>query len=190
MLAMFATGLLAGQGDRVGTISGRVHTSDPITGLSNYVIWVDAIKAGLLLPMSPGDEPEGLALYAPRVGHSGRHYGDISQRRSRVAQRVLDLRGEALQSRTLWAYHDPPGDLRQARCGGPVVQRSPGDGCHIVVAKNPYFAQTSSNGTCQIASVPAGRHRLRCWHEGVPMQEQDVEVPENGSVTVDSFTQK
>ncbi len=56
---------------------------------------------------------------------------------------------------------------------------------YIVVVKNPYFARTGPDGSYRITGVPAGRHRLRCWHERFPPQERTVQVPEGGSVTVD-----
>ncbi len=55
----------------------------------------------------------------------------------------------------------------------------------IVVLKNPYFARTGPDGTYRIPDVPAGRHRLRLWHERLAAQDRMVEVPEIGSVTVD-----
>ncbi len=54
----------------------------------------------------------------------------------------------------------------------------------IVVVKNPYFARTSADGSFRIVDVPAGSHRLRCWHERLPAQERSVEVPKTGIVTV------
>ena len=55
----------------------------------------------------------------------------------------------------------------------------------IVVVKNPYFVQTGADGTYQIDGVPAGRHSVRCWHEGFPAQERTVRVPETGKVRLD-----
>lgn len=61
---------------------------------------------------------------------------------------------------------------------------------YIVVVKNRYFARTEPEGTYRIEGVPAGRHRLRCWHERFPALERMVEVPETGSVTVDFLVSK
>ena len=60
----------------------------------------------------------------------------------------------------------------------------------IVVLKNPYFARTGSDGAFRIDGVPAGRHRLRYWHERFPPQVLTVQVPETGSVTADFFVGK
>ena len=55
---------------------------------------------------------------------------------------------------------------------------------YIVVVKNPYFARTDSAGKFRIDGVPPGEHRLRCWHERLESQEQNVEVPKVGTVSV------
>ncbi len=55
---------------------------------------------------------------------------------------------------------------------------------YIVVLKNPYFAVTGTDGDFRIVGVPAGRHRLRCWHEKLPEQEGEIDVPSEGLVTV------
>ena len=56
---------------------------------------------------------------------------------------------------------------------------------YIVVVKNPYFARTGFDGTYRIDNIPAGRHRVRCWHQRFPARERAVQVPETGSVRVD-----
>ncbi len=55
---------------------------------------------------------------------------------------------------------------------------------YIVVLKNPYFARSGPDGTFRISGIPPGQHRLRCWHERLPTQEQVVEVPAEGTVEV------
>jgi plastocyanin len=55
---------------------------------------------------------------------------------------------------------------------------------YIVVLKNPFFALAKTDGTFQIANVPAGRHRVRCWHEQLAAQEQEIDVPTEGTVSV------
>ena len=56
---------------------------------------------------------------------------------------------------------------------------------YIVVLKNLYFARIAPDGTYSIPNVPAGQHRVRCWHPRLAAQERLVQVPETGSVTVD-----
>lgn len=55
----------------------------------------------------------------------------------------------------------------------------------IVVLPNRYFATTDAGGRFRIAGVPPGRHRLRCWHESLPPQFLEVNVPADGSVQAD-----
>jgi len=54
----------------------------------------------------------------------------------------------------------------------------------IVVLKNPYFAKTDAQGRFRISGIPAGKHRIRCWHESLPSEEREVEVPAKGTVAV------
>jgi plastocyanin len=53
---------------------------------------------------------------------------------------------------------------------------------YIVVLKNPFFALAKSDGAYRIAGVPAGRHRVRYWHERLPAQEKEIDVPSVGTV--------
>lgn len=61
---------------------------------------------------------------------------------------------------------------------------------YIVVCKNPYFALTRPDGSYVIAGVPAGRHRVRCWHEDYKSTEQQIDVPRKGEVTVNFSMQQ
>ena len=55
----------------------------------------------------------------------------------------------------------------------------------IVVVKNPYFTRVNPDGTYRIDGVPAGRHRVRCWHESRGPVEQTVDVPADGTARRD-----
>lgn len=55
---------------------------------------------------------------------------------------------------------------------------------YIVVLRNPYFALTGRDGAYRIASVPAGRRRVRCWHEKLQAQEKEINVPSEGVVSL------
>ncbi len=56
---------------------------------------------------------------------------------------------------------------------------------YVVVLRNPFFAQTNADGHYRIADVPAGKHRVRCWHENLPDRFAEVEVPAQGMVRLD-----
>jgi hypothetical protein len=54
---------------------------------------------------------------------------------------------------------------------------------YIVVIPNPFFARTGRDGRFRIEGVPAGQHRLRCWHEELGERTHAVRVPANGTMT-------
>ena len=58
-------------------------------------------------------------------------------------------------------------------------------GCVIMVLENPWFAGTDGEGGYVIKDVPAGRYRLKAWHERLPPMVKDVVVEERGTNRVD-----
>jgi hypothetical protein len=54
----------------------------------------------------------------------------------------------------------------------------------IHVFDHPYFAVTDEAGRFELAKVPSGTYRLRIWHEILGMQEQTIQVPDKGMVTI------
>lgn len=54
---------------------------------------------------------------------------------------------------------------------------------YILVLQNPYFAQLDGSGKFRIADVPPGDYVVKAWYHGKTKQ-QNVKVPEKGSVTV------
>jgi plastocyanin len=57
--------------------------------------------------------------------------------------------------------------------------------CVVLVLENPYFASTDENGNYKIPDVPPGRYKLKAWHERLPADEREINVPTNGEVKVD-----
>jgi len=57
--------------------------------------------------------------------------------------------------------------------------------CIILVLENPYFAATDAKNNYEILNIPAGKYRLKAWHERVPAQIREVVVPETGEIRVD-----
>jgi plastocyanin len=51
----------------------------------------------------------------------------------------------------------------------------------VVVVDNPYFAKVQPDGTFTVENVPAGRHRLKAWHERAGEATVEVTVPDRGS---------
>ncbi|VAX06895.1 hypothetical protein MNBD_GAMMA26-1959 [hydrothermal vent metagenome] len=58
---------------------------------------------------------------------------------------------------------------------------------YVFVAKNPYFAMVSADGTYKIDNVPPGKYTIKAWHGYLWDQEDKVEVKASGSATV-NFT--
>lgn len=56
---------------------------------------------------------------------------------------------------------------------------------YIVVLQNPYFAVTDSEGNYQIKDVPAGKYKLKTWHDRLRPIIKDVEVPAAGEIVID-----
>jgi len=57
--------------------------------------------------------------------------------------------------------------------------------CIVLVLENPFFSTTDRRGRYRIRDIPAGKYRLRAWHERLPSQVKVVEVPEVGTVQID-----
>ena len=55
----------------------------------------------------------------------------------------------------------------------------------IAVLEHPFFAVTGPDGAFTIEGVPAGTYRAVAWHERLGTIESEVEVPADGSVTVE-----
>ena len=57
--------------------------------------------------------------------------------------------------------------------------------CVVLVLPNPWFALSDRRGRFTIENVPAGKHRLKAWHERLPSKYLEIDVPEEGEVEVD-----
>ena len=57
--------------------------------------------------------------------------------------------------------------------------------CIVLVLENPFFATVDDRGHYVIPGVPAGRYRIKAWHERMPGEVREVTVPESGEVRVD-----
>jgi plastocyanin len=186
ILLLVAAGLLVEQSGLAGTIQGRVRSRMPTANLSDFVIFVEDIDGSFPAPKEPAIMDQKGLRFVPhvlviQVGATVEFPN--SDPMSHNVFSISDAKRFNLGLYTRGAIRrlifDKPGVV-ELLCNVHLEMFG-----YIVVVKNPYFARTDSTGTYRIDGVPAGRHRLRCWHEHLPAQERTVEVPETGSVTVD-----
>lgn len=166
-----------------GTIEGQVHATGSLTDRAAFVISVEDIEA---------PPAEGTAV--------------MDQKNLRFVPHVLAIqRGTTVQfpnndplSHNVFSISPakrfnlgmyPQGESRSLRFDRAGVVEVLCNvhlemSAFIVVLKNPYFARSDADGRYRISGIPAGRHRIRCWHESLPAEEREVEVPANGSVEV------
>lgn len=174
-----------------GTVEGYVRRGDAAADLSNFVISVEDIEG-------PFPSPKETAV--------------MDQKDLRFVPHVLVIQvGTTVEfpnsdpvSHNVFSISDPKrfnlglyqrGTVRRVKFDKPGVVELLCNvhlemSAYIVVARTPYFARTGSEGNFHIPGVPAGRHRLRCWHERLPEQERVVQVSETGTGTVEFFVKR
>lgn len=185
ILCVVAVGLFGAQPAPAGAIEGRVRSSGAVSDLSNFVIYVDDLEGPFSVPAQPAVLNQRKLRFVPHVLVIQVGTSVEFPNSDPVSHNVFSI-SEAKRF-NLGMY--PRGTLRRLRFDQPGVVELLCNvhmemSAYIVVVKNPFFAQSGSDGTYRIEGVPAGRHRLRCWHERLPVQERTVEVPESGAVTV------
>ncbi len=180
-----AMSLLMAQSAWSGTIEGRVSRGGS-ADLSDSVVSVEDIESPLQPPQKAAPEmnqkglrfvPHVLAIQAgntvdfPNSDPVSHNVFSISD-----AKRFnLGLYGRGMKRSIRF---DRPGVV-ELLCN--VHMEMSG---YIVVLKNRYFVQPGTSGAFRIAGVPAGRHRVRCWHEELPAQEEEINVPSEGVASV------
>lgn len=168
-----------------GTIEGRVQSRDSMLDLSNAVVSVDDIdgpfpatdRVAIVDQRSLRFVPHVLAIQVGTVVEFANSdplaHNVFSISESKRFNLGLYGRGDVRR-----VTFDRPGTV-QLLCN--VHQEMSG---FIVVLKNPYFVRAASDGNFRIAEVPAGKHRLRCWHERTGERTYEVDVPATGTVKV------
>ena len=161
-------------------------------GLGGAVVWLDDIRRGKPLPIERRLELESdKCRLTPRVqaGVVGSAVNVIAHDDFR--QHLRFLAGGEREPRA-WVLLDQyeqviPTEHPFAAPGLVIVRDRdhPWPRAYLAVFDHPYFAVTAPNGTFTIDRVPAGRYRLKVWHERTKVAEQGVEVgPAGATVSV------
>lgn len=186
-IVLLAAGrLLGAQPAAVGAIEGRVLSSGATTDLSNFVIYVDDLEGPFPLPEQPAVMNQKELRFVPHVLVVQVGTAVEFPNSDPVSHNVFSI--SDAKRFNLGMY--PRGTVRRLKFDQPGVVELLCNvhvemSAYIVVVKNPFFAHSGSDGTYRIEGVPAGRHRLRCWHERLPAQDRVVQVPETRTVAVD-----
>lgn len=158
------------------------------TGLGGAVVWLDDIRRGKPLPIDRRLELESdKCRLTPRVqaGVVGSAVNVIAHDDFRQHLRFLaGGEREPRASLLLDRYEQVIPTEHPFAAPGLVVVRDrdhPWPTAYLAVFDHPYFAVTAPNGTFTIDRVPAGRYRLRVWHERAKVAEQVVEVGAGGA---------
>lgn len=186
VLMLAAMGLWLTQFAWAGVVEGRVSSRGPLTDLSNFVVYVEDIDVPLPAPKEPAVMDQKNLRFVPHVLVIQVGTTVEFPNSDPLSHNVFSI--SDAKRFNLGLYHR--GAIRRIKFDKPGVVELLCNvhlemSGYIVVLKNPYFFRTGTNGAYRIPGVPAGRHRLRLWHERLAAQELMVQVPEIGSVTVD-----
>jgi plastocyanin len=177
--------MLTGQLAWAGTIEGRIQIKGTNADLSNYVVYVDDIEGSFPAPKEVAVMDQKDLRFIPHVlviqaGTSVEfpNSDPVSHNVFSISKAKRFNLGLYSRGTVRRVTFDKPGVV-ELLCNVHLEMAA-----FIVVMKNPYFDRTGPDGSFRIQNVPAGRHRLRCWQEGMPAREQIVEVPSEGTVNV------
>lgn len=186
IVGLAAVALLGAQPGLGGTIEGRVRSSGARTDSSNFVVYVDDLQGPFPVPEPSAVLNQKDLRFVPHVLVVQVGTWVEFPNSDPVSHNVFSI-SEAKRF-NLGMY--PRGTVRRLRFDQPGVVELLCNvhvemSAYIVVVGNPFFARVGPDGTYRIEGVPPGERRVRCWHERLPVQEREVQVPANGSVTVD-----
>ncbi|MGI9101447.1 MAG: plastocyanin/azurin family copper-binding protein [Terriglobales bacterium] len=177
-VAMLATGATA------GTVEGHVQVNDTKLDKSDFVVYLDDLEGPLPAPGAVATMDQRGLRFVPHVLVIQAGTTVDFPNSDPLAHNVFSISPAKRFNLGLYGR----GTVRQMKFDQPgVVQLL----CNvhqemsafIVVVKNPYFARPHDDGSFRIAGVPAGKHRLRCWHERLGERVWVVNVPANGAVS-------
>ena len=182
---LVVAGLLTGQLAGAGTIEGRVQKGGLDADLSNFVLSLEDIQGPFPPPVEPAVMNQKELRFVPhllviQVGTTVEfpNSDPLSHNVFSISDAKRFNLGLYSRGTVRRIKFDKPGVVKLL-CNVHLEMSA-----YIVVLKNPYFARTSADGTFRIPNVPAGRHRLRCWHERLEAKEQEIEIPTTGTIQV------
>ena len=170
----------------IGRIDGRV-TFPPGVDPSDFVVWLDGVRAGKPLPLARRYEIDHeRGAFAPQV--QGALVGGALLVRSLDATHFrVTFTSEGSDSVLAVVQETGVGQVvptaRPLVLEGMVLAASderPPAQAWIRVFDQPYFAQPDSAGRFTIDSVPAGVWRMRAWHPRLGEREARVGVDSSG----------
>ena len=158
------------------------------SGLGGAVVWLEDIRRGKPIPLERRLELESdRCRLRPRVQAAvvGSAVNVVGHDEFR--QHLRFIAGGEREPRTAVLLERDEQVIPTERpftAPGLVIVRDadhPWPTAYVAVFDHPYFAVTAPNGTFTIDRVPAGRYRLKVWHERTKVAEQTVDVGASGT---------
>lgn len=167
-----------------GTIEGKVQVRVPNIAASDFVVYVDDLQGPSLASETTAIIDQRGLRFIPHVLPVQVGTTVEFANSDPLAHNVFSISSAKRFNLGLYGR----GAVRRVRFDRPGVVQVLCNvhqemSAYIVVIPNPFFARTGRDGRFRIEGVPAGQHRLRCWHEELGERTHAVRVPANGTMT-------